>query len=752
MLRQWRRSEFKMRDRTVGVIDAGNVGGMEGSAPPKLSVCIDARENLEHLEGCIRSVLGQTFTDIEIVVGVCCESESTFESALRQGGGDPRFRFQRHASHRSAVQRWNDCLAIVRGDYVKLLPAHTYLTTPDTLARFVAALDRNPAISVVAAAAQFEGRTAFDLAQEVSAISVVAAAAQFEGAETHPAEADYFQCNQSLSGASTINRCLLEQRNLIGGLEVVMFRQERASRGFDERFTQRADLEMWFHLLEQGSFAYLYAPLITSRRFQDPQVDLDHRLLARDQDWQALLSAYLDKPYIRLKSTLRKRLVLDALRKRLQSIRKLGLHSVAEALLREQDLDRRWAEPLSNRIWRHFPQLFHSWDDRSLPPLPICNSDKPGAPRPVGFNVNGFLKGEYGIGESSRAFCRAVEATGLPYAFINIHAKDHRNSDDSLAATSQGNPYLINLMTFSFDYSKRYFLDRGSRFFEGRYNIALWYWEQERFPVRWHCNYDYYDEIWAPTGFCRDALAAASPIPVKQITYPLERAQSGDGDRKALGISPSTTLFLFTFDYFSTIARKNPIGVIEAFQRAFPASKDVALILKSINGAACGEDRALVRQAITDSRVRCIESHLSGQEMNDLFAACDCYVSLHRSEGLGLGMAQAMARAKPVIATAYSGNLEYMDADNSLLVDFSIVELERDFCAYEKGTYWAEPDIDRAAERMRWVHTHREESARIGQVAQQSVRRTLDPEITKRDILARVREIEASAARNRGKP
>ena len=188
MLRQWRRSEFKMRDRTVGVIDAGNVGGMEGSAPPKLSVCIDAREDLEHLEGCIRSVLGQTFTDIEIVVGVCCESESTFESALRQGGGDPRFRFQRHASHRSAVQRWNDCLAIVRGDYVKLLPAHTYLTTPDTLARFVAALDRNPAISVVAAAAQFEGRTAFDLAQEVSAISVVAAAAQFEGAETHPAE------------------------------------------------------------------------------------------------------------------------------------------------------------------------------------------------------------------------------------------------------------------------------------------------------------------------------------------------------------------------------------------------------------------------------------------------------------------------------------------------------------------------------------------------------------------------------------
>ena len=137
--------------------------------------------------------------------------------------------------------------------------------------------------------------------------------------------------------------------------------------------------------------------------------------------------------------------------------------------------------------------------------------------------------------------------------------------------------------------------------------------------------------------------------------------------------------------------------------------------------------------------------------MDNLFAACDCYISLHRSEGLGLGMAQAMARGKPVIATAYSGNMEYMDTGNSLLVDCEMVELDRDHGAYEKGSCWAEPDIDHAAEWMRWIYTHREERAQIGQRGQQSIRRTLDPHITRQEILERVREIERLTAEGRSR-
>ena len=127
--------------------------------------------------------------------------------------------------------------------------------------------------------------------------------------------------------------------------------------------------------------------------------------------------------------------------------------------------------------------------------------------------------------------------------------------------------------------------------------------------------------------------------------------------------------------------------------------------------------------------------------MNALFASADCYVSLHRSEGLGLGMAQAMYLGKPVIATGYSGNLEFMNSDNSLLVDYTMTELDDDAGAYERGSRWAEPDVEHAATLMRWVYEHREGRA-LGARAAASIREELDPKKTAAEILQRVRELE----------
>ena len=129
----------------------------------------------------------------------------------------------------------------------------------------------------------------------------------------------------------------------------------------------------------------------------------------------------------------------------------------------------------------------------------------------------GFAQSVYGIGESSRAIWRAVQATGLPCVLLNIRSRVHSNADASLGEFERNNPYRVNLMTFSFDYSRRFYRDMGPRFFAGRYNIGLWYWEQEHFPVRWHSAFDYYDEIWVPSDFTREAIAAVSPIPVRKI-------------------------------------------------------------------------------------------------------------------------------------------------------------------------------------------------------------------------------------------
>src|SRR4029077_21261732 len=129
-------------------------------------------------------------------------------------------------------------------------------------------------------------------------------------------------------------------------------------------------------------------------------------------------------------------------------------------------------------------------------------------------------------------------------------------------------------------------------------------------------------------------------------------------------------------------------------------------------------------------------------EMDVLFASADCYISLHRSEGLGLGMAHAMYLGKPVIATNYSGNLEFMNSDNSLLVDCTMTELNEDSGPYERGTRWAEPNVEHAANLLRWLYDHRAEGEALGAQAAADIRRTLEPNITAAEIRQRVRELE----------
>jgi glycosyltransferase involved in cell wall biosynthesis len=368
--------------------------------------------------------------------------------------------------------------------------------------------------------------------------------------------------------------------------------------------------------------------------------------------------------------------------------------------------------------------------------LPRLRRSKP-VTRPYGINVAGFFTGEYGIGDSSRALARAVKESGLPHRLVNIASRVHSNRDEAFHNFSGRNPYGVNLMTFSFDYARRFQRDMGRRFFNGRRNIALWYWELMKFPSRWHTAFDYYDEIWTVTEFCRAAFAEVSPVPVKKITYPFYAGEAAP-DRGRFGIPEKAVVFLFNFDYCSLIERKNPGGLIEAFKRAFGNSREAVLVLKSINGGRVPEAREKIGGAIGGANVICLEEHLRAAEMRALFASADCYVSLHRAEGLGLGMAQAMAAGKPVIATGYSGNMEFMNGENSLPVDYRLVEIERDAGPYEKGNLWAEPDARHAAELMRRVFENRDAAAEIGRRAAQDVRKTLSPERTKREIMERL--------------
>jgi len=694
---------------------------------PKVSVCLDSYNYGRFLPEAIESVLAQRFEDFELIISDDRSTDDSFEIAQNYASRDRRIKVLRNAANLGMVRNRNVCLSHANGEYVKWLHADDCMASNDALGRMTGVLDANKSTSLAASARQLVDENS----RKISVWSC-------------------FNEARALTGTGIVTRCLFEQRNLIGGPSAVMFRRRLATRGFDEDFFVMADLEMWFHLLEQGFFFYVDEPLCAIRQHAQQQTEKDKQSLAPALENRELLRRYLHKDYVQFRRWIWKYLEYDAVRRIVRRSRKLstGRDRVSAAITefggwkkyRTQALRHRYREALLK-----VRRLYERHLRRSIRSVR--------RPRPLGINMAGFAQSVYGIGESSRAMWKAVQASGLPCGLVNVRSNVHRNYDLSVIDFAQRNPYRINLMTFSFDYSRRFYRDMGPRFFAGRYNIGLWYWEQEHFPRRWHGSFDYYDEIWAPSEFTRQSIAAVSPVPVRKITYPFQLDDlTTVSERSRFGLDEKDYVFLFTFDFYSTVHRKNPGAVIDAFREAFTPKDRAVLVLKSINASQHIAAREALGEQAKGIRVLFLDDHVSSTEMNALFAAADCYVSLHRSEGLGLGMAHAMYLGKPVIGTGYSGNLEFMNSGNSFLVDYEMTELEEDSGPYEKGTRWADPKIQHGAALMQWVYNNRIESEAIGRRASESIRATLDPAVTSEQIRRRVHELESEEAIRQTEP
>ena len=685
---------------------------------PKVSVCIDSFNYGRFLPEAIESVLAQSYQDFELIVADDCSTDDSAAIARDYAHKDNRIVVKVAPVNRGMVKNRNACLGLARGEYVKWLHADDFLCSREALGRMVATLDRNHAISLVASARRIVNE-------------------QSKAIDTWSC----FTRERPVAGTTVITRCLFEQRNLIGGPSAVMFRRALSARGFDETFFVMADLEMWFHLLEQGCFAYIREPISALRQHGRQQTERDRWALAPALENRELLRRYLHKNYVHLRRWIWKYLEYDAVRRIVRRSRKLKLRDTrVEEAVREWGGWKKYRASAVKYRYREALLKMRRIYERHLR-RPFQHDPKK---RRLGFNVAGFAQSIYGIGESTRAIWRAAQATGLPCVLLNIPSRVHLNADVSFRDFAQNNPYRINLMTFSFDYSRRFYRDMGPRFFDGRYNIGFWFWEQEQFPVRWHSAFDYYDEIWVPTEFVRKSIAAVSPVPVHKITHPLYLDEAeAVADRARFGLPGNACVFLFTFDFFSTVQRKNPAAVVAAFRRAFGPQDSAVLVLKSINAGQNPAERESLGEKSEGANIVFIDSHLTRPEMNALFASADCYVSLHRSEGVGLGMAQAMYLGKPVIATNYSGNLEFMTPDNSLLVDYTMTELDEDAGSYERGSRWAEPNIEQAADFMHWVYQNRAEANTLGARAAADVRRILDPAKATAEIMQRVRELDS---------
>jgi glycosyltransferase involved in cell wall biosynthesis/ubiquinone/menaquinone biosynthesis C-methylase UbiE len=361
-----------------------------------------------------------------------------------------------------------------------------------------------------------------------------------------------------------------------------------------------------------------------------------------------------------------------------------------------------------------------------------------------GINIAGYFRAELGIGEGARLTMAAVEAAGIPFTTV-AYANTSSRQEHPFVSGARRQDFDTDLVVVNADQLDNFAQDIGPEFFANRYVIGQWAWELEEFPEKYHYALDMVDEVWAVSEFTRASIAAVTDKPVFAFPHPIVEPVVPSGiDRRHLGL-PDGFLFLFCFDMFSSIERKNPMGVIEAFRRAFAPDTGPVLVVKAINGANCVEDLERLRLCAQGrDDIVIVDRYFDADENRALMACADCYVSLHRSEGFGLTMAEAMALGIPVIATGYSGNMDFMSADFSYLVPWTRVTVPPGADPYPAGSHWAEPDLDAAAAFMRHVFDHPEEAVEVGRRGREVVLREHSIEQRARFVRGRFDAIHAS--------
>ena len=369
---------------------------------------------------------------------------------------------------------------------------------------------------------------------------------------------------------------------------------------------------------------------------------------------------------------------------------------------------------------------------------------------PHGVNVVGYLRGELGIGESARLMVSALQAAGVAHSSVpidqNLLSRQRPGPSDADAGRRQ-QVFDTSLICVNADLTPTV---AGSvpELLSRSYRIGMWYWEVEDFGTQ-RDGFAHVDEVWTATDFVRHAIEPHSPVPVRTVTPPLpQRGPEPTLTRADLGL-PERPVFLFSFDFLSTAERKNPIGLIDAFTTAFARGEGPALVIKSINaGQRPAEAERLRLRAATEPDVMLMEDYLDATERDAMVALCDVYVSLHRSEGLGLTMAEAMAWGKPVIATGYSGNLQFMTEQNSFLVPWTPARIPVGADPYPAGGTWADPDLDAAARLMRSAIEEPDVAAARGARAARDIATLHSPEVAGRQIVDRLAD---SAGRRRAR-
>ena len=350
---------------------------------------------------------------------------------------------------------------------------------------------------------------------------------------------------------------------------------------------------------------------------------------------------------------------------------------------------------------------------------------------PFGVNLIGHARGQFGIGEDVRMAALAMQAAGIPFSVYNVApGREVCQDDDSVdSLVSDRLPYAVNLICTTGFETARLAAVEGSALFDGRRTIGYWPWELPEWPAEWHHAYAFVDEVWAASRYTYEAFARSSPKPVRHMPMAVAVGATAGLGRRDFGLPGQRFLFVFSFDVLSLFSRKNPQACVRAFRSAFPSGDEpVGLVIKAMRPSP--DDpvwQALLQEAGADRRIAIIGRTLSRGAVLDLYRACDAFVSLHRAEGFGRGIAEAMMLGKPVIVTGFSGNMDFTTPGSAALVDHRLRKVAEGEYPFAGGLTWAEPDAAHAAWWMRRLVEDRQVRERLGKQGQGLVAGTYAP-------------------------
>jgi glycosyltransferase involved in cell wall biosynthesis len=331
------------------------------------------------------------------------------------------------------------------------------------------------------------------------------------------------------------------------------------------------------------------------------------------------------------------------------------------------------------------------------------------APGASDVDVVGYLNLALGVGEAGRRTLRALSHTGLVVRGLETSL----NSPSSRFDTGCGELLIdtstapIQVFVINADQIAMVIDHLQDRIRRDAYRIIVPFWELAHLPDEWLPAYDLVDEVWAATSFMQTGLLEKVTKPVVDMPLMLDFEPPPPIDRSRFNLPRDKFLLFFAFDYLSFIERKNPQAVVEAFKRAFRRPGQTApavLVLKTLNADKAPEKARPLRAMLADDPdVILIEETLSRAETLSLMGSCDAVASLHRSEGLGLLVAEAMVLGKPVIATDYSATTELVTAETGYPVDCRLIPVGEGEYPFSAGQVWADADVDHASWQMRQV-------------------------------------------------